>query len=44
MERFAIANPSRASLASIEMPPKGQRVEVRCVIPPTVPKEFKINN
>ena len=26
MERFAVANPSRASLAGIEMPPRGHRV------------------
>ena len=34
MERFAVANPSRASLAGIEMPPRGHRVEVRLCYPP----------
>ena len=34
MEKFAIANPSRASLAGIEMPPRGHRVEVRLCHPP----------
>ena len=33
MERFAIANPPRASLAGIEMPPRGHHVEVRLCYP-----------
>ena len=34
MERFAVPNPSRASLAGIDMPPRGHRVEVRlCYLP-----------
>ena len=34
IERFAVANPSRASLAGIEMPPRGYCVEVRLCYPP----------
>ena len=37
MERFVIANPSRASLAGIEMPPRGHRVEVKLCYPPKPP-------
>ena len=33
MEMFAIANPSRASLAGVELLARGHRVEVGCVIP-----------
>ena len=42
MERFAVANPSRASLAGIEMPPRGHRVEVRLCYPPILDLYFQM--
>ena len=36
MERSAVANPSRASLPDIEMPPRGHLVEARLYYPSIV--------